>query len=78
MENGLDGLMKQAKEMQEKMERLRSEAEKRGRWENRELDWYVCVCQGRTMSDQLKLTNLALGRKASSRRNDRRCRQRRD
>ena len=28
MENGLDGLMKQAKEMQEKMERLRSEAEK--------------------------------------------------
>ena len=28
MENGLDGLMKQAKEMQEKMERLRSEAAK--------------------------------------------------
>ncbi|MBC09884.1 MAG: YbaB/EbfC family nucleoid-associated protein [Gammaproteobacteria bacterium] len=27
MDNSLDGLMKQAKEMQEKMERLRSEAE---------------------------------------------------
>ena len=26
MDNGLDGLMKQAKEMQEKMERFRSEA----------------------------------------------------